>query len=118
MLLRSKGSTTQVKDKDSADRVFEVGRNQTAVALLTCCIPELQSNGEGLVADVFAEKIDTDGGLRWLRFTLSLGSNLLLTYLSMMLVFPVLESPSNTILKVFLVREDADTDMYFYIIRL
>lgn len=53
-----------------------------------------------MVGDVFAEKVDADGGLRGWAVTLSFSSKRLLTNLYMMLVLPVLVSPSRITLNV------------------
>jgi hypothetical protein len=53
-----------------------------------------------VVRDVLAEEVDADGGLRAGGSTLSFSSKRLFTNLYMMLVLPVLVSPSRITLNV------------------
>jgi hypothetical protein len=66
------------------------------------------------VGDIFAEEVDADGGLHWAGGTLSFSSNLLLTKRSIMLVLPVLESPSRMTLKVRLPMVEEVIDIINY----
>jgi hypothetical protein len=105
------GNTGNVKDKDGADRIFEVAGYETAISFLASRIPKLQAAGSGMMRHIFAEKVDADGGLHACGVTLSFSSKRLLTKRYMMLVLPVLVSPSRMVLKVRLPTEEEVIDI-------
>ena len=90
--------TGKIENEKGTDSLFEVAGDQTAISFLPSSVPELQPAGGALVGDVLAEKVNANSGLNIITGTLSFSSNLLLTKRSMMLVLPVLLSPSKTIL--------------------
>ena len=90
--------TGKIEDEEGTDGILEIAGDQTAISLLPSSIPELQPAGGALMGDVLAEKVNANSGLNIRIGTLSFSSNLLLTKRSMMLVLPVLLSPSKTIL--------------------
>ena len=90
--------TGYVEYEDSADGILEVGGDETAEALLTSGVPELEAAGGTHVVDVLAYEVDADGGLGDWKGTFSFSSNWLLTNLSMTDVFPVPLSPRKIIL--------------------
>ena len=92
--------TGDVENEDCADCVLEIAGYQAAVSFLASGVPELQPASSGVMGDIFAQKVDAYGGLHGSKSTLSFSSNLLLTKRSMMLVLPVLLSPSRMTLKV------------------
>lgn len=108
----SEGSTREIEDEDGAYCIFEVAWYEAAIAFLTCSVPQLQATCGGIMRDIFAKKIDSDGGLGSGCITLSFSSNLLLTNLYMMLVLPVLVSPRSMTLKVLLPMVEEVMDMY------
>jgi hypothetical protein len=58
-----KSCTGNVKDKDSTDGILEITGNETAISLLTGCVPELKPASGTIMGDIFAEEVDTDSGL-------------------------------------------------------
>ena len=55
--------------------VFEVAGDKAFEALLSCCVPELQSDDFSTGGDVFTDKVNADSGLTHTSFTFLVGSN-------------------------------------------
>lgn len=52
--------TRKIKHENSANSVFQVARDETAVSLLTSGIPKLQAACRGIMRNIFAKEIDAD----------------------------------------------------------
>jgi hypothetical protein len=55
--------TGDVENEDCADCVLEIAGYQAAVSFLASGVPELQPASSGVMGDIFAQKVDADGGL-------------------------------------------------------
>lgn len=55
--------TRDIKDQDTANRIFEVGRHQALKLLLPRSIPQLKSTRIALKLDILAHKIHPNGRL-------------------------------------------------------
>ena len=56
--------TVHIEYENGTNGIFEVAGDETSVAFLAGGVPELEAAGVLLMGDIFADKVDSDGGLR------------------------------------------------------